>query len=77
MLNRTQSRAGRAILGWSQATLAQQAHLSTSTVRDFEAGRRVPTHNNLAAMRRALEEAGVELFNDDRPGARLGQGVRP
>ncbi len=70
-LNPPQSRAGRALLGWSQTDLADRSNVSPSTIRDFEAGRRTPMINNLAAMRRALEEAGVELLNGDRPGARL------
>ncbi len=70
-LNPPQSRAGRALLGWSQTDLADRSNVSLSTIRDFETGRRTPMVNNLAAMRRALEEAGVVLFNDGAPGARL------
>jgi hypothetical protein len=48
--------------------------LSESTVRDFEKARRLPTINNLAAIRRALESAGVEFIaeNGGGAGARLG-----
>jgi hypothetical protein len=42
-----------------------------STVCDFEKGRRVPSINNLAAIRRALEVAGVEFIDGDQPGVRL------
>jgi transcriptional regulator with XRE-family HTH domain len=73
MLTPEQSRAARALLDWSQDQLAAAAHLGQSTIRDFEKGRRVPTHNNLAAMRRAMEEAGVQFIdrNGGGPGARL------
>src|SRR4051794_39537592 len=71
MLNKYQCRAGRALLDWSQRDLADRSRLSAGTVRDFETGRRTPTRNNLAAMRRALEGAGVRLFDDDSPGVRL------
>jgi predicted transcriptional regulator len=45
--------------------------VSRSVIIDFEKGRRVPTRNNLAAIQRVLEEAGVEFTNGDAPGVRL------
>jgi transcriptional regulator with XRE-family HTH domain len=59
-----QSRAARGWLGWSQTELAKRASVSLSTVRDFETGVRTPIANNLAAMRGAIEEAGVRLAFD-------------
>ncbi|HZK88593.1 MAG TPA: helix-turn-helix domain-containing protein [Stellaceae bacterium] len=56
-----QCRAARGWLGWSQQDLADRAHVGLSTVRDFEKGRRAPIANNLDAMRRVLELAGVHL----------------
>ena len=66
-----QSRAARGLLDWSQAELAARSNLSESTIRDFEKGRRVPSINNLAAIRRALQAAGVEFIDGDQPGVRL------
>jgi len=66
-----QSRAARGLLDWSQAELAARSNLSESTIRDFEKGRRIPSINNLAAIRRALEAAGVEFIDGDQPGVRL------
>ncbi len=61
-----QCRAARAWLNWPQDALAKAANVGVSTVRDFEAGRREPTRNNLTAMRVALEEGGVSFFEDFR-----------
>ncbi|WP_456705445.1 MULTISPECIES: helix-turn-helix domain-containing protein [unclassified Bradyrhizobium] len=66
-----QSRAARGLLDWSQAELAARSNLSESTIRDFEKGRRIPSINNLAAVRRALEAAGVEFIDGNHPGVRL------
>jgi hypothetical protein len=40
----------------------------------FEKGRRVPSANNLAAIRHAFEEAGVEFTDDGHPGMKLTNG---
>lgn len=65
-----QSRAARGWLGWSQGELAKRAGVSLSTVHDFEAGRRTPIANNVAAMRREIEAAGIRLlFDEDGDGA--------
>jgi ribosome-binding protein aMBF1 (putative translation factor) len=56
-----QSRAARGWLSWSQDDLANRAKVSLSTVRDFEKGRHTPIAVTLAAMRKAIEDAGVKL----------------
>lgn len=61
-----QCRAARAWLNWPQDALAKAASVGVSTVRDFEAGRREPTRNNLTAMRVALEASGVGFVFDDQ-----------
>jgi len=59
-----QSRAARGWLEWSQDELARRANVSVGTVRSFEAGLKTPLPNNIAAMRRAVEDAGVVLLFD-------------
>ena len=59
------------MVGWNQAQLAEAAKVSRMTVMDFERGARMPHPNNLAAIRSALEAAGVEFTNGDQPGVRV------
>jgi predicted transcriptional regulator len=66
-----QCRAARGLVEMDQAVLADGAMVSRPVIIDFEKGRRVPTRNNLAAIQRVLEEAGVEFTNGDAPGVRL------
>ncbi len=62
MMTSSTCRAARGLLDWSQAELAKRSNLGTSTIKDFEAKRRIPAINNLAAIQRALEAAGVEFI---------------
>jgi transcriptional regulator with XRE-family HTH domain len=68
-----QLRAARGLLGWSQAEAATAAKVGLSTVRNFETGKSTPIENNLIAIRRALEAAGVIFVdeNGEGPGVRL------
>ena len=52
-----------------QATLAEAASVSRSVIVDFENGKRTPNRNNLAAIIRALEDAGVEFIPANGGGA--------
>src|SRR5277367_6642606 len=55
-------RAGRALLGLSQAELAERAGVARLTVADFERSVRTPTPSTLSAIRTALETAGVDFL---------------
>jgi hypothetical protein len=68
-----QSRAGRALVGWSIADLAEAAKVSAGDIESFEAETLLPDTGCQRAIRAALEEAGV-LFLPEQGGA--GVGVR-
>ena len=71
--------AARALAGIGQAELAQRARISVPTLRRMEAseGLAPGIPNNLAAIRAALEAAGVEFIAENGGGAgvRLRKGV--
>jgi transcriptional regulator with XRE-family HTH domain len=54
-----QCRAARALLYWSQPILAEAVGTTRSTIANFERGASNPHAKNLAAIRAALETAGV------------------
>jgi transcriptional regulator with XRE-family HTH domain len=68
-----QCRAARALLGLTQSQLARAAKLGLSTIVDFEKERRKVSGDAIEAMRRALEQAGLEFIeeNGGGPGLRL------
>lgn len=74
-LSPAQCRAARGLVELDQARLAEMANVSRNVIVDFETGRRTPNPNNLAAIRRALETAGV-AFMDAGSSLEGGVGVR-
>ena len=60
-----QCRAARALLGWNQDKLAAKVGVAVKTIRSFESGRRKPLGITRAAIRQALEQAGIEFLSDD------------
>jgi transcriptional regulator with XRE-family HTH domain len=65
-----QVRAGRALVGWSQAELANAAGLPLAVIELFETGgaNKVPA-GAFAKMRATLEAAGVVFIPEDGGGA--------
>jgi DNA-binding XRE family transcriptional regulator len=67
--------AARALVGLEQVELAKQANVSAPTLRRMEAAKQavVPPTNNVTAVIRALEQAGVIFIeqNGNGPGVRL------
>jgi hypothetical protein len=72
MIESAQVRAGRALIGWSQAELANAAGLPLAIVEMFETGgaKKVPAEA-VAIMRATLESSGVVFIREDG-----GAGVR-
>jgi len=68
-----QVRAARALLNLTQRELAERSKVSHRTIVHLEADERQPVPATLAAIRQALEIAGVVFIdeNGDGPGVRL------
>ena len=59
------SRAGRAILGWSQAKLATRTGMATASVARIETGVINPRHNTVIDIIKAFQSAGLEIDQHD------------
>jgi DNA-binding XRE family transcriptional regulator len=59
-----QVRAARALLGWSRATLAARAGISTTALNNIENEKADPKLSTMISLRRVVEAAGVEVRAD-------------
>jgi transcriptional regulator with XRE-family HTH domain len=79
-LTSAQIRAARSLIRWSAEDLARQSSLSVATVRRAELTESATsmTAANDLAIRRALEDAGVEFIDENGggPGVRLRKPVK-
>lgn len=73
LLGPSQCFQARTLLEWSRDELAGHAGISTTYLRDFEVGKRHPSDRVIAALRSALEEAGIEFTASNPPGVRQRQ----
>lgn len=71
LMSGSQSRAARALLGWSQADLAAKVGLGEDAVSAFEAGTGDPASGQVEALRSALMNAGIIFSNGAEPGVKL------
>lgn len=75
MITVAQLRAARALIGWSQAELAEHSGVGIATIRRMEGARGLPktSAENVWKVQSALEEAGVIFIDEDDkgPGVRL------
>ena len=71
MISSSQLRAARALLRWSALDLAKASKVAVSTIRRVEVieGKIPVTSANEAALRKALEAAGVEFIEENGGGA--------
>jgi transcriptional regulator with XRE-family HTH domain len=80
MRHSSQIRAARALLGWSQANLAQFAGISLATLQRIEQKEGVVQGNfsTILKIQNALEEAGIRFTEDDTGeiGVRIQTGKR-
>lgn len=71
MITARQSRAARALLGWTQETLADKARVSLTALKRLESENDLEVYETTRdQVRRALEGNGIVLLNSDR-----GEGV--
>ena len=80
MISSAQLRAARALLRWSAIDLAKASKVGVATIRRVETmeGEIPVTAANEAALRTALEYAGVEFIDENGggPGVRLRKSPR-
>lgn len=78
MITASQMRAGRALLGIDQQTLADRAGVSLPTIQRMEAssGNVRGVVDTLTKVVAAFETAGVELIGENMPSIGQGRGVR-
>lgn len=70
MITARQSRAARALLGWTQETLADRAVVSLTALKRLESGRRAVYESTEDQVRRTLEASGIVFLSSDQ-----GEGV--
>lgn len=73
MISPRQCKAARALLGWTQADLAEAAKIPMDTISRFENGKSDTRGNALIEIQKALRRGGVKLLNAE---GSEGEGVR-
>ncbi|OCC05393.1 hypothetical protein BA190_08145 [Labrys sp. WJW] len=71
MITARQSRAARALLGWTQETLADRARISLTALKRLESENDLTVYESTRdQVRRAFEAVGIVLLSTDK-----GEGV--
>ena len=76
MITPVTCRAARGLAGLTQVQLAVAANVGLTTLKNYEAGAYIPFANNLSAIQRALEAAGVVFIASGQSLGAGGAGVR-
>jgi len=67
MITARQSRAARALLGWTQETLADKARVSLTALKRLESENGLDVFESTRdEVRRAFERGGIVLLNSDQ-----------
>jgi transcriptional regulator with XRE-family HTH domain len=67
MITARQSRAARALLGWTQETLADRAQISLTALKRLESASGLGVYETTRdQVRRAFEAAGIVLLSTDK-----------
>lgn len=67
MITARQSRAARALLGWTQETLADKARVSLTALKRLESDSGLEVYESTRdQVRRAFEGSGIVLLNSGR-----------
>jgi transcriptional regulator with XRE-family HTH domain len=64
-----QIRAGRGLVNWSVRDLSDRSGIHRNTITNIETGKSGGDEKTLAAIRAALESAGVEFIPENGSGA--------
>jgi transcriptional regulator with XRE-family HTH domain len=64
-----QCRAARGLIELTQSELAEKANFGLSTIVDFERSRRQISAEALSAIRKALENLGIQFIDENGGGA--------
>ncbi|MGK6313645.1 helix-turn-helix domain-containing protein [Neorhizobium sp. DT-125] len=67
MITARQSRAARALLGWTQETLADKARVSLTALKRLESESGLEVYESTRdEVRRAFERSGIVFLNSDQ-----------
>jgi transcriptional regulator with XRE-family HTH domain len=71
MMTGAQIRAARGFLDWSVRDLGKKSKVHFNTIHAIERGKSIGKPETMAAIRKAIEKAGVQFTSGKRPGVRL------